>query len=230
MDFDGAFWDVMGPAETLVSDIFAKVGVCIMWHAGSPPKDYRSDAGRTIFRIRWAERVPATTDASALAVARPLSPDASITLYEESLRRFLNRYRDTQNLVFSYVVAHELAHLMQGLNRHSDSGILKAQWSYKDVYQMASGRLEFTAYDVQLVHEGLNARMTRRRSLALKAAEGSGSSNRAKPAMIRGLFSSVMELMPCSWKCPTEPRAQVSGTATLEASAPPAPHFFHAPL
>jgi hypothetical protein len=170
MDFDGAFWDVMGSAETLVSDTFAKVGVNIKWHAGSPPKNYRSDAGRTIFSIRWAERVPATSSAGALAVARPLSPEASITLYEESLRRFLNRYRDTQNIVFGYVVAHELAHLMQGLNRHSDSGILKAQWSYKDIYQMASGSLDFTAYDVELIHDGLNARMSRRQTLALKAA------------------------------------------------------------
>jgi hypothetical protein len=171
IDFDSALWDVLGPGETLVSDTFSKVGVNITWHTGSPPKNYRSGAGRTVFSIRWADRVPATSNVSALAVARPYSPVASITLYEESLRRFLNHYRGTENIVFGYVVAHELAHLMQGLNRHSDSGILKAQWSYKDVYQMASGSLDFTAYDVQLIHDGLNARMSRSQTLALKAAE-----------------------------------------------------------
>ncbi len=165
MEFDNAMWDVMWPVKTLVSDTFAKVGVNITWHAGLPPEDHQSDTSQTVFSIRWAERAPATAAADALAAARPFcSQGASITPYEDRLRQFLKRYRDTQNVVFAYVVAQELGHVMQGLERHSDAGILKAQWSYKDFYQMGSRSLAFTADDVQLIHNGLDARMSRRHS------------------------------------------------------------------
>jgi hypothetical protein len=156
MESDNTMSNVLWPAQIVVSDIFSKVGVKITWHAGSVPKDYRGGISWTIFSIRWAVLAPGTADEGALAAAHPLgSREASIILYEDRIRLFLNRYRDAQNIVFAYVVAHELAHVMQRLNRHSDAGILKTQWSSNDFFQMRTRSLGFTADDVELIHNGL---------------------------------------------------------------------------
>ena len=47
---------------------------------------------------------------------------------------------------------------MQGVARHSESGILKAQWSRDDYQEMVFHKLGFTATDVALIHFGLSPR------------------------------------------------------------------------
>ena len=64
----------------------------------------------------------------------------------------------------AYVLAHELAHAMQGVARHSESGILKAHWSNADCVEMAFHTLAFTQFDVELIHRGLAFQLANRRS------------------------------------------------------------------
>jgi hypothetical protein len=62
------------------------------------------------------------------------------------------------------VIAHEVAHILQGLMRHSESGIMKAQWTGADYQQMTWKPLQFTDEDVMLIHRGLRAREASRRN------------------------------------------------------------------
>jgi len=45
--------------------------------------------------------------------------------------------------------------VMQGIPRHSDSGILKAHWSRDEYQEMTFHKLAFTSSDVELIHRGL---------------------------------------------------------------------------
>ena len=63
-----------------------------------------------------------------------------------------------RNSLLAYVLAHELAHVMQGLDHHSASGIMKANWSYREYFMMLSRTLTFTAEDVDLIRAGLEAK------------------------------------------------------------------------
>jgi hypothetical protein len=62
------------------------------------------------------------------------------------------------------VIAHEVAHILQGLMRHSESGIMKAQWTGADCQQMAWKPLPFTDEDVLLIRRGVKVREASRRS------------------------------------------------------------------
>jgi hypothetical protein len=53
---------------------------------------------------------------------------------------------------------------MQGVVRHSESGILKAQWSSDDFKEMMYFKLAFTPSDVTLIHQGLALQLASRRS------------------------------------------------------------------
>jgi hypothetical protein len=62
-----------------------------------------------------------------------------------------------------YVLAHELGHAMQGVGHHSESGILKANWSKEDFQEMIYHKLAFTPYDIEVIHQGLAIRLALRR-------------------------------------------------------------------
>lgn len=145
--------------RSLVSAIYSQIGVNLTWQAGS------SECGqspRTTVKVRWAKRAPANSPPGTLAASHPFEPSESlITIYEVPLQQFLNRYANAPDIVLSYVLAHELAHVMQGLDHHSDSGIMKANWSYGEYHRMLSRNLTFTAEDVELIHIGLAAKRSK---------------------------------------------------------------------
>lgn len=147
-------------ARSLVSVIFAQIGVNLTWHAKLSDCDTLPGASvRTTFKIRWAEDAPHTLPSGSLAAARPFGwSDSSITLYQIPLQRFLRQYVNAPGPMLAYVVAHELAHAMQGLDYHSAQGILKANWSYREYFMMLSRTLTFSATDVDLIRAGLEAK------------------------------------------------------------------------
>ena len=63
--------------------------------------------------------------------------------------------------LLGYTVAHEVTHILEGVARHSQSGIMKAHWGLEDQYQMRRGRLGFAAEDVGLIYQGLDQRQMR---------------------------------------------------------------------
>lgn len=145
---------LLEPGKPIASSIFQKIGVRLNWLTGELP------ASKTAFGIRTAEHAPRSATGDALAASR-LSGGAGveITVYADRLRRFLDIHRSLARVAAGYVLAHELAHAMQGVARHSESGIMKAHWNYLDLQDMLSDRMAFTAGDVDLIHHGLAARL-----------------------------------------------------------------------
>ena len=60
---------------------------------------------------------------------------------------------------------------MQGVARHSESGILKANWSREDCQAMVFHKLAFTQLDVELIHRGLAVQRASLRSEPVLVAE-----------------------------------------------------------
>lgn len=145
---------LLGPSKLLASDLFKKIGVRLNWHKGE------MRAGQGSFGIRTVDHAPESATQEALASSRLLaSSGVEITVYEDRIRQFLHDHRSVAEVATAYVLAHELAHVMQGVDRHSESGILKAHWSAQDLKEMAFQKLAFTTFDIGLIHEGLARQM-----------------------------------------------------------------------
>ena len=157
LDPDSALFNLIYGAKALTTEIFARIGVELVWHNGPPRTSQaglRSDR-RPAIGISWDD-APAWAGTTVLAAAHPYgSPDTAITLYEDRLIEYLRAHKDEQEVVLAYVLAHELAHVMQGIDRHSASGILKAQWTRDDCDLMRAGKLTFTPEDIELIRNGL---------------------------------------------------------------------------
>jgi hypothetical protein len=75
------------------------------------------------------------------------------------------------SIVLAHVLVHEITHILQASNGHSEQGIMKAHWDAGDYFQMRSKPLEFTDHDVRQIYLGLAARKART-ALAMNAEMG----------------------------------------------------------
>jgi hypothetical protein len=152
----------LGPGALLASNIFEKIGVHLNWRTGEVPTA-QSAAGNVTsqiaFGIRTLQHAPESAAPDALASARIVDwSRAEMTLYRDRLQRFLECHPSLPGVAVAgagYILAHELAHVMQGIPRHSEIGILKVKWSNADIENMIFHTLVFTAFDVELIHQGL---------------------------------------------------------------------------
>jgi hypothetical protein len=65
--------------------------------------------------------------------------------------------------LLAQVLAHEIAHILEGIDHHSNSGLMKAHWDLRDQDRMYREPLPFTDFDAAMIHRGLEERESRNR-------------------------------------------------------------------
>jgi hypothetical protein len=60
--------------------------------------------------------------------------------------------------LLAHVMTHEITHLLQGISRHSQTGVMKAYWDTHDFLQMAENPLPLAPEDIDLIQRGLRQR------------------------------------------------------------------------
>jgi hypothetical protein len=61
-------------------------------------------------------------------------------------------------MILGSVIAHEIGHLMLGLNSHSDTGIMQKHWERKQIQLVMTGNLLFTASQGKLMRAEMQKR------------------------------------------------------------------------
>ena len=143
-------------ARATVTWMFARVSVRLAWKAGDPKPGAASGSPVTI-RIRFTKGAPADVSRNALAYALPFGEGVAITVMYDRIREAAQESRREQ-AILAHVLAHEISHVLQGTNRHSETGVMKARWNQEDYDAMQQKPLEFTSFDVTLIQDGLSAR------------------------------------------------------------------------
>jgi hypothetical protein len=134
--------------KEVASDIFAGIGVKILWHS---PRNCPAGA----ILITLSNDTPASLFPGALAYALPYERTHIVVFYD----RVKSKSKPgSTSCLLGHVLAHEVTHILQGLARHSESGLMKAQWTGADYQQMTWEPLQFTDDDVTLIHSGRKAR------------------------------------------------------------------------
>ena len=141
---------VVQRADFIAANMFAEIGVQIDWHSNRscPP-----DAIRIIYTDCGSRKFPP----DALAYALPYET-THIEVFNDRLRAHPARGLP---ILLAHVLVHEITHVLQGVPRHSLSGIMRARWSTEDYNEMIFRPLRFTAADVDLIRLGIEAREAR---------------------------------------------------------------------
>jgi hypothetical protein len=135
-------------AEALASSMFASIGVKIDWRSGEPDASSSSQA----LAIRLARNTPKPEMPGALAYALPYE-GTHIVVFWDRMECGL-----APGVFLAHVMVHEITHVVEGISRHSETGIMKAHWTDEDNKEMMIRPLSFAAEDVELIHHGLAAR------------------------------------------------------------------------
>ena len=149
-------YQVEAAAKDQASRMFGDIGVRFLWLYGNPT---HPDASSIAIEI--VSGTPATFMPGSLAYAYP---------YEGiHIRIFWDRIKDygSPREVLAHVMVHEITHILQGVARHSDEGIMKAHWGPGDLSAMARKPLSFTPEDLDLIYAGLDNREARTMTAAL---------------------------------------------------------------
>jgi hypothetical protein len=155
-------------AEKLASKIFADIGVETEWAERLHPTNSCQVNAAVVITLSY-DTSP-KDDPRAWAYARPYERK-HIVVFWDRVQQKVPPARAP--VLLAYILVHEITHILQGINRHSKSGVMKAEWDADDFFKMWSGRpLGFTELDVELIHLGLEGR--------LAAAPGAAATNSEK--------------------------------------------------
>ena len=141
------------PARAEASKIFAQIGVRLDWGIGNTKCAINGPA----ITIHMSYDTPKTKLPHSWAYSSPYGERNIVVFYD----RIKNEARDRgRQHLLAYVFVHEIAHVVQGVARHSQTGLMKAGWDADDFFEMGNGRLHFTDEDVSLLYLGLDWRRT----------------------------------------------------------------------
>lgn len=137
-------------ARGLATRMFADAGVRIVWRQGRPSG---AAAAEHPIVVSFTTNEPETEHPGALAYARPYEHTHIEVFYDR-----ISKGYPKAHVVLAHVLVHEITHILQGIARHSDSGVMKAHWSPGDYTAMMWRPLPFTQDDIDLIRAGLKQR------------------------------------------------------------------------
>ena len=143
-------------ARERAAKMFAEVGVRIDWrigrHSGAQPEREPEIV------VSFVQDTPHNYPPGRLAYAK---------IHRGRITVFWDRIEQQSGapavVVLAHVLVHEITHILQGIERHSESGIMKSRWTLADFRAMASKPLPFTPLDVELVQRGVARRLAQER-------------------------------------------------------------------
>jgi hypothetical protein len=160
---DSSLAPICMQAQGVASGMFATAGVHINWRTGQP-KAY--DPERLIL-IEITSNTPETFRRGALAYAYVFE-GVHIRILYDRLRNPDHPHATT--MLLAHVVVHEITHVLEGVNRHSEEGVMKALWTADDLVKMRYEPLPFDPEDRLLIRKGLVNRD--RLTVATKLSKG----------------------------------------------------------
>jgi hypothetical protein len=138
-------------AQAIATKMFAGINVKLDWHTERACPANREG----IIHIRLEAGSPAGSVPGPLAWALPYE-GVHIQVFVDRVRKLVTP--KIVPVLMAHVLVHEITHILQGVSRHSECGIMKATWDHKDHLKMAWRPLSFTEKDVELIHLGLEKR------------------------------------------------------------------------
>jgi hypothetical protein len=149
-------WIAVNSARATTTNIFRDIGVSVHW-AQSP--NGRREQTCAAVEVRFDPESPATLRPGAMAYAqirRNNGPQVHILtdrIFHSSPNPSELRY---QGALLGHVIAHEVGHVLEGVARHSEQGLMKENWTFQEVLGMAAKNLPFASIDANLIHAGIS--------------------------------------------------------------------------
>jgi hypothetical protein len=137
-------------AEATATQILRQANVDLNWRDSTIP--CTKDGNGIVFT--FSQTTPANLHPGALAYALPFEGAHVVLFYDRVLTSVSSRLAP---YLTGHVLAHEIVHILQRVDQHSDTGVMKAHWAHADFSDMQQG-LKLTQWDINLIEDGMKQR------------------------------------------------------------------------
>jgi hypothetical protein len=168
---------LMFRAKAMAAGMFAEIGIRLRWAIGEPQGDRRgkgnvgSSSPCREIPIRLVAHAAKEVQPGAWGYAFPYARSGvRVTLFYDRILTLARGGVEAGGILLAHVLAHEVAHMLQGIARHSEEGVMKAQWTEEDTIQMRRKPLSFASHDADLIHLALGCGDAAPHSTSLAAA------------------------------------------------------------
>lgn len=138
-------------AEKLASRMYARIGLEVRWLS-------HPCAGNGAVVITLSYHSSPEDHPGSWAYAMPYDGTRIVVFWDRVQEKMPP---DRAPILLAHVLVHEIAHILQGVSRHSETGLMKAGWNGDDLFTMTKKPLEFTDEDVALIRLGFEPRNQR---------------------------------------------------------------------
>jgi hypothetical protein len=139
-------------AKIITSRMFLTAGVALDWQSIATAACRGSQQTQTVI-LDFSTDTPPSEHFGAMAYALPYEAVHIVVLFDR-IQRSADGPTQLSTLL-AHVMTHEITHLLQGISRHTATGVMKAHWDAKDVADMAQDALPFASEDIDLIQRGL---------------------------------------------------------------------------
>jgi hypothetical protein len=136
-------------ARGYASAMFNSIGVKLAWHIGMKNCPEHS------LMMSFSDHTPVDLRPGAFAYALPYDGTHIRVFYDRVAQIGQTSSRDLMVRVLAHVYVHEITHILEGVARHSETGVMKANWTKNEYMDMMHKPLPFTEFDVILINQGL---------------------------------------------------------------------------
>ncbi|SPE42400.1 conserved exported hypothetical protein [Candidatus Sulfopaludibacter sp. SbA3] len=147
---------ILNQAKGIASGMFSSIGIRVEWKEGVPRPAAQPAAcearANEVLAVEFDEEVDVRFTGDAFGYAVPGEPGAAIHIF---YRRVAASMPYMTAVLLGHVMAHEITHMLEGVARHSEEGVMKAHWTSQDYNQMAMHPLPFEEEDVEMVRTSL---------------------------------------------------------------------------
>jgi hypothetical protein len=152
---------VFAQATRIASQTFADMGIHLAFRSGEIRQDRRDTAA---FRIQaHIEFTPHGDRHTGVAYSAPFATGGgSIFVRYDRVCDLVPRLGGLEPFVLAAVLSHEIAHVLEGTDEHTASGIMKEHWTRAECIAIRHKPLLFSADDVEKIRLGLSERRERR--------------------------------------------------------------------
>jgi len=150
---------VLPLAKRQAASILSTAGIRIDWCEASST-GCPAQQGAIVIRVRFEGRTPEEYRTGALAEAFPYMPaGGAIKILYDRVASIAPRSHDKQAIILGHILAHEVTHVLQMSDGHSETGVMKAHWNADDYMAMLWKPLEFESGQAARIQQGLAARL-----------------------------------------------------------------------
>ena len=138
-------------AKSVAGDIFADIGMELGW--SKETTDGRRCIRRIGARLETASGPGEPPDALAYTTLG-VRADRQIHIFIDRVGAMVPE--SSLGTLLGHVLAHEITHVLEGVPRHSDGGVMKARWDRIDLKCLVHHPLHFDLVDAALIHAALS--------------------------------------------------------------------------